>query len=1228
MKLGVTSTLALNTDEGATIYMKYNFELNLDDNNNSTTLIIKQVQPNTNVLEFGPANGRITKYLNLTLNCKVYIIEIDEEAGKDAAKYAENYLFDDIENYLWLEKYREIKFDYIIFSDVLEHLKNPKKVLLMSKMLLAQNGSIIFSIPNIGHNAVLIDLANSKFEYKELGILDNTHIKFFAYDSIEKMLHDTLLYPVKRMATYVKACNTEFFNDYTSVKGIDPIFWKTRKYGDIYQYVYEVKQCKELIDEEYNFIADIPKEYYAEVFFDYGKGYNPEQVLTKYVDISVEHIILTFSISMIESAKNIRFDPINTNCIIKVNKASVIYNETFIDLKIISSNADFVMDDTYYFSINDPQIYFEELETEYQKIYFDITFEKVDSFTIEYIIRKLGELSKKYFLETNKEINSLHEKIHFIENYYEKLIQTKESEIKEKEAKMQEREIEIKAKCDEIVNKDIIINKKDNEILQKNNMINMFLNSKSWRITKPLRMIRTMLKKNENDEFLKTFNKDKMNINKIHYSIDSCSFDKNSNMYHITGWVFSEMENIVKIESAHEIIELNNNIYRYDVYNAYEKKHKSSLKSGFFIIIKSRSKCNFLNLIFLTNDNKINYQINVKEVNNSKKHYVRVLKLLFNRTYLKRGLYYLKQNGIKNFTSKFITVVKYKILQEVKHGYNAHLAYLKWIESNETYNANKVSQDIIEFKHKPLISIIMPVYNVKKRWLVKCIESVINQYYENWELCIADDCSTFKYVRTIIDEYKKKDVRIKAIYRSENGHISKASNSALSIALGEYVTFLDNDDELTPHALYEVVKLINNHPEAEIIYSDEDKIDTAGNRMDPHFKPEWSPDTIFSCNYITHLCVIKKQIVDSIGGFRIGYEGSQDYDLILRASEVTNRIFHISKILYHWRMINGSTAIGINHKNYAYIAAKNVLESALQRRNEKAEVNELTNISMFHVSYYPKEYDLISIIIPTRDKPDILKRCLKSIYEKTNYKNYEVIIINNGSIEKDTYDLFQEYNYKKNFFVYDVDIPFNYSKINNIAARRAKGNLLLFLNNDVEVISENWLDEMAGQASRVSIGAVGVKLLYPNNTVQHCGIVMGLGGVCANTYTGASNDDVGYIGRLRVVYNYSAVTAACLMVKKDIFFEVDGFTEELAVAYNDVDLCLKILDRGYYNICIPKIELYHHESASRGKDTTLENSERFYREQEYLKNKWAKYIKVDPFYSTNLTLDNAHFYIR
>lgn len=540
-----------------------------------------------------------------------------------------------------------------------------------------------------------------------------------------------------------------------------------------------------------------------------------------------------------------------------------------------------------------------------------------------------------------------------------------------------------------------------------------------------------------------------------------------------------------------------------------------------------------------------------------------------------------------------------------------------------------MQKEINQWSFQPLISIVMPVYNVEKKWLDKAVDSVKKQIYPYWELCIADDCSTREEtVRYLCN--LQSDERIRIAFLKKNQGISGASNEALALTQGEYIALLDNDDELSEDALYEVVKIINEE-QPDLIYSDEDKITLEGELVEPHFKPDFSPDTILSHNYISHLGVYRKSIVDKIGGFRKGFEGSQDYDLLLRFLEKAKKVYHIPKVLYHWRKVPGSTAERFHSKSYAWEAGRQAIQEATQRRKINAEVLLGSFPGTYRVKRKLLSHPLVSILIPFKDKPDLLRQCVSSILEKSAYSNFEIIAISNNSTEPLTFALMNEYQEQdKRILFKEYNIPFNFSAINNYAAKFARGKHLILLNNDVEIISSDWIEALLEHSQRIEIGAVGAKLFYPDDCIQHAGIVMGLIGLAGHVHRYFEKEHPGYFGRLNITQNISAVTAACLMVKKSLFEEIGGLDDKnLAVAFNDVDFCLRLREKGYLNIYTPYCEAYHYESISRGHEDTIEKQVRFRAEVDYMRKRHAKILKMgDPFYNLNLTSEKEDFSIR
>jgi glycosyltransferase involved in cell wall biosynthesis len=558
--------------------------------------------------------------------------------------------------------------------------------------------------------------------------------------------------------------------------------------------------------------------------------------------------------------------------------------------------------------------------------------------------------------------------------------------------------------------------------------------------------------------------------------------------------------------------------------------------------------------------------------------------------------------------------------------------YDVWLENYDSLSLQDVEQaratcDAWEFL--PLVSVVVPVYNAEEDWLRRCIESVQAQAYPRWELCMADDASPAPHVARILNEYAAKDGRIRVVHRAQNGHISAASNSALAMATGEYVALLDHDDELHPLALFEVVRALQVHRSWQLIYSDEDKIDDDGRRYDPYMKPDWNYDLLLSQNCISHLGVYQRQLLLDVGGFREGYEGSQDWDLALRCIErlAPTNIGHIPRVLYHWRAIPGSTATGVDEKSYARAAAMKAIAEHLARVNANAEVQEIEGQpGNFRISYaLPVPAPKVSLIIPTRDGVDLLKRCVDSILGLTTYDNYEIIIVDNQSRDRATLQYLRDVVADSRVSVITYDRPFNYSALNNYAVRQTHGELIGLVNNDIEVISPDWLQEMAGHAMRAEIGAVGAMLYYPNDTIQHAGVVLGVHGVAAHAYCGKPRGYPGQMGRAKLAQDMSAVTAACMLIRRKVFEEVNGLDESLRVAFNDIDFCLRVQQRGYRNLWTPFAELYHHESATRGYEDSPEKQARFRGEVESMLKKWSRELAADPVYSCNLALTGTPF---
>lgn len=561
---------------------------------------------------------------------------------------------------------------------------------------------------------------------------------------------------------------------------------------------------------------------------------------------------------------------------------------------------------------------------------------------------------------------------------------------------------------------------------------------------------------------------------------------------------------------------------------------------------------------------------------------------------------------------------------KLNHRLHKKNEYDMWMLQNE----QQYKEPEQELEYKPLISVVVPVYNVEPQMLTACIQSVQNQTYDNWELCLVDDCSTDARVRETLQQFEGVE-RIKIKYRSENGHISRTTNDGIAMAEGEFVALLDCDDLYAENALYEIAKKLNEDHTLDFIYSDEDKLSEDGTkRRNPFFKPDWSPDTFMSLMYTCHLAVYRKSLLDEMGGLRVGLEGSQDYDLVLRVMEKTNRIGHVPKILYHWREREESTANDISAKPYIIETTKKAKLEALERRGVKGHLEYIKDIVMFRVVYEVVGNPRVSIIIPSKDNYDILKQCLTSIRKETKYQNYEIIVVDNGSAEE-THAKYTQMCKELECKYHYAPMEFNFSKMCNIGAHLADGQFLLFLNDDIRVEGAEWLERMLGHAQQPHTGAVGCKLIYPNtNLIQHVGVVSFMVGP-GHAFQRINDDLNCYWGRNKLEYNYSAVTGACLMIDRNKYDQVGGFSEQLPVAYNDIDLCFNLVEAGYYNVVRTDVRLYHYESVSRGYDAVSpEKAARQQREMKKLYDRHPEFKGYDPCYNPNLIGNSDNFSLR
>lgn len=621
---------------------------------------------------------------------------------------------------------------------------------------------------------------------------------------------------------------------------------------------------------------------------------------------------------------------------------------------------------------------------------------------------------------------------------------------------------------------------------------------------------------------------------------------------------------------------------------------------------------------------KIKYNENLIAKRSSVAHKrVQKIKDLMNMETVRVALDFWKENGLRALLIKS----RHK-LQGLDNDYD----YAEWYELTKPTPEELEEQRRTTFEYMPKLSIVIPVYKTPEKYLKEMLDSILNQTYTNWEICIADGSPKGESTERILKRYAARDKRVKYVILGENKGIAGNTNAGLDMATGDFIVLADHDDTLTPNALYECVNAINADLENDVIYSDEDKLDMDGGALfDPHFKPDFNVDLLCSVNYICHLFVVNTDLVDAVGGFRAEFDGAQDYDFIFRCTEAARKICHIPRVLYHWRCHQDSTASNPESKLYAFEAGSRAIMAHYEREGIKAErVEKGVDYGIYHTVFQMEGEPLVSVIIPNKDHHQDLDVCLKSLLKKATYKNLEFIIVENNSTEQDTFDYYKRIQKTySNVHVVTWEREFNYSAINNFGVTHSQGEYLLFLNNDTEVIEPSCIEEMLGFAQREDVGVVGARLLYQDDTIQHAGVVVGFGGIAGHTFIGLHRAENSYFHRAMCAQDYSAVTAACMMSKRSVFDRAGGFSEELAVAFNDIDYCMKVRAQGKLVVYNPYALLYHYESKSRGLEDTPEKVERFNREIGIFSQKWPEILRDgDPYYNPNLTLRKSNFALR
>ena len=648
---------------------------------------------------------------------------------------------------------------------------------------------------------------------------------------------------------------------------------------------------------------------------------------------------------------------------------------------------------------------------------------------------------------------------------------------------------------------------------------------------------------------------------------------------------------------------------------------------GFSVRIKDvHPLINNIVLVFKSGTLKVRESVNVGSFRKAKAQNGGVLQKcqsVINQSYLEKAIKYFRANGFR----KFLERAYEKAFQKNSD----YVIYGDWLRNHTPTDDAFEAQQYKKFEYRPTFSIVVPLYKTPEKYLKALVNSVKNQTYADWTLYLSDGSGMNSPLTGLLTELEKSDSRIHILRNEQQLRIAQNTNVALAAADGDFIVFADHDDLLTRDALYECVVALNKNRDIEFIYTDEDKISSNGKQYFlPHFKSDFNIDLLRSMNYFCHLCVVKKELLEKVGYLNPDFDGAQDYDFVLRCVEKTNQIYHIPKILYHWRTDSNSTSTNPESKKYAFEAGRRAIETHCKRQGYNVEVTDGKYPGIYRVKYFWKESPLISIIIPNKDHIDDLDKCIQSIERKSSYRNYEYIIVENNSTEEKTFNYYRELeksNTRAKVVYYKGD--FNFSKINNFGVQYASGDYYLLLNNDTEIINEDCLYELLSFCMRDDVGIVGARLYYPDNTIQHAGVVVGFGGVAGHAFAGFPGTHNGYFNRIICAQDYSAVTAACMMVKKSVFEEVGGLNPDFKVAFNDIDFCLRVRKLGYLVVYNPNAELYHYESKSRGYEDTPEKIKRFQGEIYKFVEEWPDILqKGDPYYNVNLTLDRQDFSLR
>jgi glycosyltransferase involved in cell wall biosynthesis/2-polyprenyl-3-methyl-5-hydroxy-6-metoxy-1,4-benzoquinol methylase len=1195
------------------------------DAHDSLAKIAQLVEPGSTVLDLGASSGALGRYLRDDKRCIVDGVEIDPRAAASARPHYRKVLELNLETAPLRDHFPARGYDAIVCADVLEHLREPAAVLDQLPLLLADGGRLLISIPNVGYAGIIAGLLKGEFRYTPTGLLDDTHLRFFTRSSLIDLLGKHGFHARSISEVFLELRQSEFGDP--PLDGLAPaVIRAVLAQPDSLTYQFIVEAVPGTGISPAALPPPVPPRFGVQLYWSRERTFAEEHSASASGLVGEEQQRIELRIPPMETAPGtLRLDVADRPGYLRLHSIEIRDQQQ--DLvwtwdrrpeSLIAKRELVAIGDLWLSLGGDPSVELPIDEAGLARLAaggsLALTMDWPMSTDYAYARRLLDDREQRWSRERE-------------------VLMGKAEQFERQQALGRQELTALEARLEEAVG---TLRATAAQAASRQDRLEYQLRTLSARLAATqklsigLRLRRELLPAR--------FELDALPLHDVR-DLGAGEYESTGRDPQLelrvqarrwpVGWVNLEFEVQVH-EMEHEQRAVRPVLYL-DSGQGYDESGKVSLPDPVGGVIRAHIWLppTLSGIRFDPFEGEGRWRLGR----------LSVFELGKIRTGLRfagplvKGL--LREptripataaRAWRVFRTAGLTGIKLWLLRQDGSPKN----YTAWIRQFDTLKAADraaIKTSIARMTRRPRFSVVMPVYNTPDKLLRRAIESVQAQLYPDWELCIADDASPAPHVRRVL-ERAARDPRVKVIFRESNGHISAASNSALSLARGEYVALLDHDDELSEHALAIMAAEIAAHPEADLLYSDEDKIDLEGHRHDPYFKPDFNPELLWSQNFFSHLGVYRRELVLQAGGFREGFEGSQDYDLLLRclARTAPDRIRHVPRVLYRWRTAAGSAAAEVAAKPYAFAAAQRALQEHLASLAPGARVEPGRFAGTWRVRWpLPDPAPLVSIIVPTRDAAPVLARCIDSLLDRTTYRNYELLVVDNGSREPDAVALLARLAADGRARVLRYDRPFNFSAINNFAVEQARGDVLVLLNNDTEIVDGEWLSELVSHAIRPGIGAVGARLLYPDGRVQHAGVVTGIQGVAGHAFKGLPREAPGYFSLPHLLREVSAVTGACLAVRKVAYEQVGGLDDrELQVAFNDIDFCLKLRRAGYRNLYTPWAELYHYESYSRGSDMEGARLQRFKSEIDVMRRRWPE-LDNDPAYNPNLSLESENY---